>query len=309
MEVTNLIEDYLFLWILGSVSLGLLFPQIRVLEPFSTVILAVMIGSISLTLSVENFREMRPRSLIGILVVQTSMPFVAYAVARLLSLSPELTVGFVLLGAVTPELVTPVMTELAGGDTALATTTVVVVGMATVFLVPGTLTVLLGKTVAFDPVLIVEGLLLAVVLPMLLAISLRHRWTERVSTYDTYYPSVSALMVILIIGVVTASNVSNITGNTSVLVVVGAGAVALNLTGYGLGWSSSSLLGFDPDERTAATFSVGMRDFAVAAALVVSAGFPPIASLPAVVFGIFEMLSSAVLARYFSQGGRRFTRR
>jgi BASS family bile acid:Na+ symporter len=49
-----------------------------------------------------------------------------------------------------------------------------------------------------------------------------------------------------------------------------------------------------------------MRDFAVAAALVVAAGFPPAAALPALVFGVLELVTSAGLARVLrpsSDGG------
>jgi len=56
MAVTDLIEDYLLVWTLLSVGLGIAMPEIAVVTRASTVILAVMIGSISLTLSVNQFR-------------------------------------------------------------------------------------------------------------------------------------------------------------------------------------------------------------------------------------------------------------
>jgi len=46
-----------------------------------------------------------------------------------------------------------------------------------------------------------------------------------------------------------------------------------------------------------------MRDFAVAAALVIAAGLPTVASLPAVAFGVVEMATSAGLAKWFSRSG------
>jgi BASS family bile acid:Na+ symporter len=204
-RVAGAIDDYLLVWVMLAVAVGGLVPGLSALTPFTTAILAVMIGSISLTLS-PAFRAVRPRVLATVLAVQTGMPVAAFAVARLLGLSPELTVGFVVLGAVTPELVAPVMTTLAEGDTALATTVLVVVGLGSVVLVPGAVTLLVGRTVAFDPWRVVEGLLLAVVGPMVLAVALRARFPTRVSRYDESYPSVSALMVILVIGVVTAAN-------------------------------------------------------------------------------------------------------
>lgn len=50
-------------------------------------------------------------------------------------------------------------------------------------------------------------------------------------------------------------------------------------------------------EPIAAVLSVGMRDFAVAAALVVAASLPAVPTLPAVVFGVVEVMPKT--ASYF----------
>ena len=77
-RLATLIDDYLLGWVLASVAIGLLVPSIAVLTVFSTPILAVMIGSISLTLTFEQFRAMRGRALLTIILVQSTMPFIAY---------------------------------------------------------------------------------------------------------------------------------------------------------------------------------------------------------------------------------------
>ncbi|WP_266083232.1 bile acid:sodium symporter family protein [Haladaptatus caseinilyticus] len=292
-----LVDDYLLIWVLLSVSIGLIVPSIAVLTPLSTLILAVMIGSVSLTLAPERFQKLRGRVLVTILIVQTGMPLLAFGIAHALGLSPALTAGFVVLGAVTPELVTPTMTELSGGDTVLATVVLIVVGFGTLVLVPGVVTLLLGASIAVDPVLIVQQLFLAVVLPMSLAVAVRSRWPDHIGVYDEIYPSVAGLMVILIIGIVTAANASLVRDSGDVLVSVVVGALVLNSGGYIAGWFISR--NFTRGERIASTLSVGMRDFAVAAALLVGASFPTSATLPAVVFGIVEMTTSAGLAKWF----------
>jgi len=300
MSVTDFVEDYLLVWILLSVGIGIAVPAVAVVTRASTVILVVMIGSISLTLSVDQFGEIRARTLGVVLEGHVTMPFLAFGVARGLGLSPALTVGFVVLGAVTPELVTPVMTELAGGDTALSTTALVVIGVGSVGFVPAVVALLVGG-IAVPTMPIVEGLVVAVVAPMLVAVGVRAWQPERVGAYDAYYPAVSATMVVLIIGGVTAANAAVIRSNLSLLVGVGVGAVALNGLGYGIGLLVSR--GASRRTRIASVLSVGMRDFAVAAALVVAAGLPTIASLPAVAFGVVEMATSAGLAKWLGGTG------
>ncbi|MDS0475211.1 bile acid:sodium symporter [Natrinema sp. 1APR25-10V2] len=298
MALSEFVEDYLLLWVLCAAGLGVLVPRLAVITRASTAILAVMIGSISLTLSLDQFRRIDGRTLGLVLVGHVTMPFLAFGIARALELSPAVTAGFVVLGAVTPELVTPVMTELAGGDTALSTTAIVVTGVGSVAFVPAVVSVLVGGIdVATGP--IVEQLAAAVVVPMTVAVGARSRYPDRVGRYDDYYPAISAVMVILIICGVTAANAGVVRSNASLLSGIGLGVVLLNGIGYGIGY----LLGSRAPRptRIAAVLSVGMRDFAVAAALVLAAGLPTIASLPAVAFGVVEMISSAGLAMWFSR--------
>jgi BASS family bile acid:Na+ symporter len=300
VNAVDLVEDYLLVWILAAVVAGFAAPELAVLTEYSTVILAVMIGSISLTLSLAEFRRVDRRSLGVVLLGHAAMPFVAFAVARALGLPPALTTGFVVLGAVTPELVTPVMTELSGGDTALSTAALVVIGVGSLAFVPAVLDVLVGG-VGVRSVVIVEQLAVAVVGPMVLAVALRTRYEQRVGRYDRVYPAVSSVMVVLVMAGVAAANASIVRENLGLLVSVGGGVVAVNAAGYLLGYAVSA--GGTQPTRIAATLSVGMRDFAVAAALIVAAGLPTVASLPAVAYGVVEMASSAGLARYLSRDG------
>jgi BASS family bile acid:Na+ symporter len=298
MNATDLIEEYLLVWILLSVGIGVAVPRLAVVTEASTPILAVMIGSISLTLTVTQFRGIDLRTLGLVLLGHVVMPFLAFGIARLLGLSPAVTVGFVVLGAVTPELVTPVMTELAGGDTALSTTALILIGVGSVAFIPAVVTLLAGGiTVPVRP--IIEQLIVAVVVPMSVAIGARARYPDRVSRYDDAYPAVSAVMVIAIIGGVTAANAGVIRANVALLAVVAVAALALNLAGYGVGFLVGSRA--SRPVRIASVLSVGMRDFAVAAALILAAGLPTIASLPAVAFGVVEMTTSAGLAKWFTR--------
>lgn len=298
-RLVRTVEEYLLAWILLAVALGVLLPRLAVITRASTLILAVMVGSVSLTITLRDIRSVSRWGLATTLSGHAVMPFLAFAIARVLGLSPELTAGFVLLGAVTPELVTPTMTELADGDTALAGVALVSIGAISLAFIPAITGFLLGDSIPIDPWRIVSSLLLAVVIPMAAAIAIRDRWTDPVARHEDAYGAISAVMVVLIIAGVTAANAGLFRANPALLLPVVAGAILLNAAGYGLGWTTSARL--DPPTRIATVLSVGMRDFAVAAALVVAAGFPPAAALPAVVFGVVEMTTSAGLVRLLGE--------
>ncbi|MFC6955491.1 bile acid:sodium symporter [Halorubellus litoreus] len=294
MEWGSIVDDNLLWWVLAAVAVGVLVPELSVVTDYATPILAVMVGSVSLTLTVDRFRAVDGRGVAGALVGHVAMPALAFAIAVALDLSPALVAGFVVLGAVTPELVTPTMTELAGGDTALAMVVLVVAGVGATALVPLALATFVGDAVAVDSMAIIEGLALAVIAPMGAAIGLRHAFDERVGAHEDVYSSVSAVAVIVIIGGVAAANADLLRDAPALTAVVAAGALALNAAGYGLGYLVGT--GGSRETKVATTLSVGMRDFAVAAALVVAAGFPTVATLPAVTFGVVELTTSALLA-------------
>lgn len=297
MPLVDIVEDYLVGWVILAVALGAAVPELAVVTRLSTPILAVMVGGVSLTLTTASFRRVDRAGLLALLAAHLAMPLLAFALARAAGLDGPLLVGFILLGAVTPELVTPVMTALAGGDTALSSTALVVAGVGSTVVVPVAVTLLAGTEVAFSPLAVVRGLVTAVVVPMAVGVGLRARFPDRVAPHEDAYTAVSATMVVVIVGGVTAANAGLVRANAALLAPVAAAALGLNLGGYALGWGVTWF--GDRPTRVAACLSVGMRDFAVAAALVVSAGFPPAAALPAVVFGVLELVSSAVLARYF----------
>ena len=237
-RLAHVVEEYLLAWILLAVTVGVLLPRVAFVTRFSTLVLAVMVGSVSLTITLGDVQRVSRRGLAAALGGHAIMPFLAFGIARLLGFSPELTAGFVLLGAVTPELVTPTMTELADGDTALAGVALVAIGAISLAFIPGVTGLLLGDTVPIDTGRIVTSLLFAVVIPMTLAITVRERWPTPVSRHEGVYGAISAGMVVLIIGGVTAANADLFRADLTRLLPIAAGAVLLNVAGYGLGWTT-----------------------------------------------------------------------
>ena len=150
MRLTRLLDDHLLGWLLLAVLAGVAFPPLAAITRFSTPILVVMVGSTSLLLSLDDVRAVNRRALLAVLLAHALVPLLAFSIARILGLPPAVTAGFVLLGAVTPELVSPTMTALADGDVALSSVSLVAIGVASVAYTPASVTALLGDTVRVD---------------------------------------------------------------------------------------------------------------------------------------------------------------
>lgn len=304
MDWTDAVTEPLALWIVLAAAVGLLVPDLAQLRGLVLPVLAVMIGAMGLTLSPDRFAAVEPASAGRLLLLSGLVAVPAWIVARLIGAGPAVTLGFVVLGAVTPELTTPVMVHLADGDVALATTVLVGAGVASLLTVPGWMVLLVGRSIAFDPLAILRPLVVAVVAPVALAVAARARWPERVARGDDLYPAVSALMVVIVVMLVTAVNADLVLAAPERLAVVAVGAALLLGEGLALGWLGSR--GLTVPERRTALLSTGMRDFAVAAGLVLAAGLPAVAALPAVVFGPLEMVAAAAIARGLATGPEPF---
>lgn len=102
-------------------------------------------------------------------------------------------------------------------------------------------------------------------------------------------------MLVFVMLVVAAGNAGLLRGDPAVAALVAVLGGAVLLGGGALGRLLGGALG------RAAVFSLGVRDFAVAAALVLAAGLPAAAALPAAGAGALEMVAASGLAAWWSR--------
>ena len=101
--------------------------------------IATIMGSLGLALTPADFRRVltAPRGVaIGMLNLAVISPLLAFAMAELFDLPPELAVGLVLLGASPGGMSANMLTHLARGDTALSVTMTAISSVASVVTVP-----------------------------------------------------------------------------------------------------------------------------------------------------------------------------
>lgn len=298
MRARHAITRFLPAWIVAAIAAGLLTGDVG-LSWLTTPVLVVMVGSICLTLPLRSFRSVRPMLLALLVVLHAAMGLVAYAAAWLAGLSAEATAGFVILGSMVPELVSPTMTKVADGDLVLSSTLLVVAGVLSLGLAPAYVAWLVDPSVRVALAPLAFEILVAVVLPMLAAVALRSWKPRLVARGDAAYPEVSAAMVVLVMFLVAAENAEFLLGRLDLLPAMLAAAVLLNAVGYAVGWVAAVRSG--RDAARAGFFGLGTRDFAVAGAIALATGLPPEAALAALVFGGVEMVTAALAAGYFGR--------
>lgn len=284
----------LWLWVPLAILVGLALPTIRILQPFSILLLAVIVGGIAITLELPGFRKERARALPVFLLGHLLMAPIAWILGRLLGLDPVHVAGLVLLGASTPDLTAPLLARIARGRTHQIMLLLVTAGTLSVLWVPVTAHLLI------DPALRVPlgGLLTVVIagiaIPGGLGILLHAPLKHTVPHIDAYGTALSTTATILVTAVIAAANrdVFLTTDPPTLLTLLGA-AFLLYLAGLALGF----FLEKGPlARRTTGPFLVGTREYALAATFVIAAGFPTQAAVIPLLFGGLQMVLAPLLA-------------
>jgi BASS family bile acid:Na+ symporter len=186
------------------------FPQIlsQVVLPLS---LALMMFSLGLSLTVNDFRRIviSPRpALVGISMQLLLLPVIAGLLIALVQLfmplSHELIVGLLILAACPGGATSNIISHLSGGDGALSISMTAVVSFLVPFILPFSLALQLswwGENIRVELSLIktVLQLLLITVIPVLLAMTIRWYWPNRVIMLEPFVRKLSGLIFILLV--------------------------------------------------------------------------------------------------------------
>ena len=145
-------------------------------------LLKVVMLCMCLTLKQRDFVAMgqyRKAILAGMALQFTVMPLTALLIARIFTLSQDLTVGLVLVGSVAGGTASNVMTFLARGNVALSVSMTALSTLMSVVMTPLLLTLLVGSTVDVPAQDMLLTLFQIILLPLSVGVpinDLAHRW-------------------------------------------------------------------------------------------------------------------------------------
>lgn len=315
MRFLNRMSDVMgkyFVWLI----LGVAVFAMLVSEPFIiavkyrvfgqsliTIGLGIIMFIMGLTMKKEDFEVVlkRPKDVfLGCLAQFTIMPFVAYVLAKVLNLPPELAVGLVLLGTCPGGTASNVMTYLAKGDVALS------VGMTTAstilapLLTPALTYMLAGQWVNINTYTMMLDILKIVVGPIFLGILLHNFLGEKIEKYKKILVMIPIVSIVFIMGLCVAPNKNNLLNSGYLLIL----AVCLhNWIGFLLGYIVGKIVNMNSAKRKALSIEVGLQNSGLAIGL--SAQFMnPLIALPATIATVIHQISGSLLANLFS--GKRF---
>ncbi|MDR5826756.1 bile acid:sodium symporter family protein [Caballeronia sp. LP006] len=269
------------------------------IAPHVTTLLTIIMLSMGVTLSVDDFRRVftRPAPVIaGIVLHYLVMPLAAWVIAKALHMPPDLTAGMVLVGSVASGTASNVMIYLARGDVALSVTISALSILVGVFATPLLTRLYVDASISVDVHGMLMSILQIVALPIVVGLIVNHLFEKFVRKIEWLLPLVSMVSILLIIAAVVGGTQKSI---ASVGLVVAFGVVMHNGIGLLSGYWGGRLLGFDEAVCRTLAIEVGMQNSGLAATLG-KLYFTPIAALPGALFSVWHNLSGSMLAGYWA---------
>ncbi|HSN70068.1 MAG TPA: bile acid:sodium symporter family protein [Steroidobacteraceae bacterium] len=274
-------------------------PFVAAREAIVPLLAIVMLG-MGMTLVPRDFVAVfrRPALVgVGLLLQYTVMPIAALVVAKLFGLTPEETVGMVLVGASSGGTASNVIAYLARANVALSVALTASSTLLAVIALPAITLALVGRTVpvpAFEMLTTVAQVALG---PVLLGMLLRRLLARRMAAIQPWLPVVSVAAICTIIAIIVALNRGMLASAGALLLVAVAAHNAIGLLG---GYWGARLLGGDRTSARTIAIEVGMQNSGLAVALAVKY-FSAASALPGALFSIWHNLSGAALASWWAR--------
>ena len=189
------------------------------------------------------------------------MPLAALLIARALRLDQPLAVALLLLGGAAGAPFLPKLAGVAKGNLAFAVGLMVLLMVLTVGYMPLVMPLVL-EGVSVDPTQIARSLVMLMLLPLVIGLAVRARYTVAAGRAAPVLSKVSTLSLAIMVVLMLVTNIRNIIGLFGTRGVLAT--VVFLLVGFGLGW----ILG-GPARDTRSVLAMGTAQRNIAAALVV----------------------------------------
>ncbi len=263
------------------------------------VALAIIMCSLGLSLTLGDFKRVLvfPRGVaIGMTNLLLISPFLAFGIAELYNLAPELAVGLVLMGAAPGGTMANLLTHLARGDTALSVTMTAVSSLAAVVTVP----LYLGASIRwFDApvgddvsmVGVVARVFAITIVPLSIGMALRARDPERVDRHEQRIKRVTLTVFVIVVAGAIAAEQEVVRENFTDLALA---TLTLNVAAMTVSYSIARVARLNDAQSTAIALELGIHNSTLAIAVATSVA--TILATPAAVYSMFMFFTAGAFA-------------
>ena len=300
LKLTQFVSKTFALWAIVFAVLAFYFPsEFKIFAPYIPYLLGLVMFGMGITLTFNDFGEVakHPKSVvIGVVGQFVIMPSIAFVLAKIFDLPPDLAVGVILVGSCPGGTSSNVMTYLAKGNTALSVACTTISTLLSPLLTPTIFYVLASQWLDIDASAMFLSVLKMVLFPIFLGLVVRALFKKAIEQASQTMPLVSVISIVLILAAVVAVSKDKIVESGLLIFTV---VVLHNCLGYLIGFFAAKLFKLNIADSKAIAIEVGMQNSGLGAALA-AAHFNPIAAVPSALFSFWHNVSGPVLANIFS---------
>jgi BASS family bile acid:Na+ symporter len=273
--------------------------------------LAFIMFALGLTLTVADFVRVarRPQAMAAGLAGQVLLvPLVAYLVATLWGLPPEMAAGLMIVAACPGGASSGLITHLAKGDTALSISLTAVTSIAAVLTMPLVIDFALHHFVGIGvagelPVgRMVRGVFFLTTVPVAAGMLLKRYRAALTARITRSTERIATTLFLLIVVATFASQRQAIADN---LAAIGPAALTHNLAVMALGFGIAAAAGLALRDRIAICIECGLHNAAVGIFIAVTVLQSPRLAVPSVVYALIMNLSAIALIFFMRRQGEK----
>jgi len=240
---------------------------ITVILPVAVFIIMFGLG-LSLRIADFTYVLKQPKAIfIGISAQIMALPLIAFLIAIIFKLPPELAVGLMIISFVPSGSTSNMFTNLAKGDVALSISLTAISSVLTPFTIPLfsmlAMQYFLGsESVVEIPLLkTITQLLVIIILPVILGMFMLSKWQKAA---DRAEPKIRIFSVIFLFLIVVAIIVKNKAEMFGFFMQTGAATLILNVLVLGLGYWLAKLFQLSQKQAISIGYEVGIQNGALA---------------------------------------------
>lgn len=299
------LANYTSIFIIGIAVITFFFPHIFdwVRGTTQTVILGIIMLTMGLTLSTEDFKILARRPLdifIGACAQFIIMPGVAYMLVHVFHLEPALALGILLVGCCPGGVSSNIMSFLCHGDVAFSVGMTCASTLLAPVMTPLLMKLTAGEIIHVDAIGMFTNILIVTIIPVGIGCLLNYLYSKKdyFPTLQSLMPGISVTCLAMIVGGVI-STVHDDLIERGLMLFLWTFAVVFchNSLGYLLGWFSGKLAGFNTAKKRTISIEVGMQNAGLATVLAGTFfAAQPLAVLPCAISCAWHSISGTILA-------------
>ncbi|MBQ9677899.1 MAG: bile acid:sodium symporter family protein [Prevotella sp.] len=277
-----------------------------------TIILGIIMLTMGLTLTTEDFRVLARRPMdifIGACAQFIIMPCVAYLLVHVFRLEPALALGILLVGCCPGGVSSNIMSYLCHGDVAFSVGMTCASTLLAPVMTPLLMELTAGEIIEIDAIGMFLNILIVTIIPVGIGCFLNYTYSKKdvFPTIQSLMPGLSVTCLSCIVGGVISTVHDDLVAR-GLLLFLWTFAVVFchNTLGYLLGWTSGRLAGFNTAKKRTISIEVGMQNAGLATVLAGTFfAAQPLAVLPCAISCAWHSISGTILAGLFQQYDKR----